>query len=158
MQIVPPRPNLRETLDTFIATQTQQNKEFMNQNAHTNELVTQISTKFDQMMTHHKMLETQISQVAQTQATQTTPGGQFPGQTQPNPKGQANVITLRSGTAYDGPKLPTMCVPEKPKKDSIPEDQVEKPEEPRIQQNQVEESKDKTYTPPPPYKPPIPYP
>ena len=47
------------------------------------------------------MLETQISQVALNQAPQTTPGGQFPGQPQQNPRGQANAITLRSGNAYD---------------------------------------------------------
>ncbi|XP_058723133.1 uncharacterized protein LOC131594947 [Vicia villosa] len=37
-------------------------------------------------------------------------------------------------------------------------DQVEKPEEPKKQPNQRVETKDKDYTPPPPYKPPIPYP
>lgn len=40
------------------------------------------------------MLETQISQVAQQQATTTAPAGTFPCQPQPNPKGQANSIPL----------------------------------------------------------------
>ncbi|XP_058765419.1 uncharacterized protein LOC131638904 [Vicia villosa] len=103
------------------------------------------------------MLETQISQVAQTQAAQTTPGGKFPGQTQPNPRGKANSITLRSGTACDGPKNPILSAPEKPKENVIPMDQVEKPEEPKKQPNQGVEAKDRDYTPPPPYKPPIPH-
>ncbi|XP_058742185.1 uncharacterized protein LOC131614643 [Vicia villosa] len=44
MQVVPPIPNLKETIDTFIQNKTQQNKEFMNQHIHTNELVTQLAT------------------------------------------------------------------------------------------------------------------
>jgi len=38
--------------------QTQQNKEFMNQNVHTNELIKQLAHKVDSMATHNKMLET----------------------------------------------------------------------------------------------------
>ena len=52
------------------------------------------------------MLETQISQVAQQQAASAAPTGAFPGQPQPNPKGHANVIILRSGTQLDGPTDP----------------------------------------------------
>ena len=49
------------------------------------------------------MLETQTSQVEEQQAPQATPEGKFPGQPQPNPRGHANVITLRCGTPYDEP-------------------------------------------------------
>jgi hypothetical protein len=94
MQPVPPKPSLEKIMENFITAQTQQNKEFMNQNIHVNELITQLGTKVDQIVTHTKMLETQISQVALNQAPQTTPGGQFPGQPQQNPRGQANAITL----------------------------------------------------------------
>lgn len=52
------------------------------------------------------MLETQISQVAQQQATTAAPTGGFPGQPQPNPKGQANAITLQSGTELNEPVDP----------------------------------------------------
>lgn len=51
-------------MENFIVTQTQQNKELMNQNVHTNELVKQLAKKVDAMAAHNKMLETQISQVA----------------------------------------------------------------------------------------------
>jgi len=95
-------------MENFISGQTQQNKEFLNQNIHVNELITQLGTKVDPIITHNKMLETQISQVAQNQAPQTTPGGQFPRQPQLNPRGQANIIRLRSGTAYEGPYNPAM--------------------------------------------------
>ncbi|XP_058764209.1 uncharacterized protein LOC131637618 [Vicia villosa] len=124
MQVVPPRTNLKETIDTFIHNQTQQNKEFMNQHIHTNEIVTKLATKFDQMMTHTKMLETHISQVAQTTSAQVVPGGQLPGQTQPNPKGQENSITLRCGTAYEGPRNPNLSTSKKPKEDAELKDQV----------------------------------
>ena len=47
------------------------------------------------------MLETQISQVAQQQAPTAAPTDTFPGQPQPNPKGHAYAIILRSGTELD---------------------------------------------------------
>lgn len=61
----PRKSNVELLLENFIATQTQQNKEFANQHVHTNELMKQISRKLDVMATHKKMLETQISQVSQ---------------------------------------------------------------------------------------------
>ena len=41
--------------------QDQQNTDLANQNAHTSELMKQLSSKLDVMATHNKMLETQIS-------------------------------------------------------------------------------------------------
>lgn len=58
------------------------------------------------MSEHNKKLETQISQVAQQQAANVASVGTFQGQHQPNPKGYANAITLRSGTELDGPVDP----------------------------------------------------
>lgn len=60
----PRKSNLELIMEIFVASQTQQNKEFINQNVHTSELVKQIATKVDALATHNKMLETQISQVA----------------------------------------------------------------------------------------------
>lgn len=65
-------------MENFVKSQTQQNKEFMNQNIHTNELVKQLANKVDILATHNKMLETQISQVAQQQAATAAPAGMFP--------------------------------------------------------------------------------
>lgn len=96
-QVAPQAPiksNLELMMENLVASQTQQNKEFMNQNVHTLELVKQLATKVDALATYKKMLETQISQVAQQKGTTATPIGAFPGQPQPNPKGQANAITL----------------------------------------------------------------
>ena len=70
-----PKPNLEKIMENFISAQIQQNKGFLNQNIHVNELIMQLGTKVDQIIMHNKMLETHISQIAQTQAPQTTPGG-----------------------------------------------------------------------------------
>ena len=51
-------------VENFI-TQAQTNKEFLNQNIHTSEKIRQLVNKVDALATHNKMLETQISQVAQ---------------------------------------------------------------------------------------------
>ena len=65
-------------MENIISAQTQQNKEFMNKNIHIYRLITQLGNKVDYMVTHNKMLETQISQVEQQQVAQATPGGLFP--------------------------------------------------------------------------------
>ncbi|XP_050876374.1 uncharacterized protein LOC127080089 [Lathyrus oleraceus] len=70
-----------------------------------------MSSKLDVMVTHNKMLETKISQVAQQQAATASLARAFPGQTQPNPKGHANAITLRGGTKLDGPVNPRLQNP-----------------------------------------------
>ena len=98
-------------MENFIANQAQQNKEFLNQNVHTGEQLKLLANKVDALATHNKMLETQISQVAQHQASSVAPADTFHGQPQPNPKGHANAITLRSGTKIDGPVDPRLQNP-----------------------------------------------
>lgn len=61
----PRKSNLELMMENFFSSQTEQNKEFMNQNAHTSDLVKQLATKVDALATHNKMLETQTSQIAQ---------------------------------------------------------------------------------------------
>lgn len=56
-----------------MATQTLLNEEFKNQNLHINEVLRQLNTKVDGITTYSKMLETQISQVAQQQASASIP-------------------------------------------------------------------------------------
>ena len=138
MQDVPPKPSLEKIVENFITAQAQQNKEFLNQNIHVNEMITQLGTKVDQIVTHNKMLETQISQVALKQAPETTPGGQFPGQAQQNPRSIANAVTLRSGTVYDGPINPTVSEPKTSKKSIVPTEEVEEPVESKKQKDKDE--------------------
>jgi hypothetical protein len=53
MQVVPQKSNLEKIMENFISGQTQQNKEFLNQNIHVNELIMQLGTKVDQIITHN---------------------------------------------------------------------------------------------------------
>lgn len=51
----------------------------MNQNVHTNEFSKQLVNKVDVMVTHYKIIKTQISQVAQQQEVTIASVGVFPG-------------------------------------------------------------------------------
>ncbi|XP_058725740.1 uncharacterized protein LOC131597035 [Vicia villosa] len=161
---IPRKSNLEKMMENFIATQTQTNKDFINQNVHTNEQIKQLATKVDALATHNKMLETQISQVAQQQVPTVAPAGTFPGHLQPNPKGHAHAIILRSGREMDeltDPRLKNPAMFQSPRKiteeESRPKD---KPSDPKEKEDKEGETKEKEapYIPPPPYKLPIPYP
>ena len=96
--------------------------------------------------------------MAQQQASTAAPAGTFPGQPQPNPKGHANAVVLRSGKEIDGPVDPRLQNPamyQKPDKTT-----TEKVSEPKEKEDNTQEAeeKEKPYVPPPPYKPPILYP
>ncbi|XP_050919410.1 uncharacterized protein LOC127136946 [Lathyrus oleraceus] len=154
-QNAPKKSNLEIMMENFIATQVQTNKYFLNQNTHTSEQIKQLANKVDALATHNKMLETQISQVAQQQAPTVAPAGTFPGQPQPNPKGHANAIILRSGTKLDRPIDPRT---QNPSMHQDPGKVTEKEDEQEEDKNEEAVEKEEPYVPPPPYKPPIPYP
>ncbi|XP_058741657.1 uncharacterized protein LOC131614045 [Vicia villosa] len=126
---VPRKSNLEVMIENFIATQTQTNKDFLNQNVHTNEQIKHLATK-----------------------------------PQPNPKGHAHAIILRSGREMDKPTDPRLKNPamfQNPSKtteeESRPKDKPSDPKEKEDKEGETEE-KEAPYIPPPPYKPPIPYP
>ena len=81
-------------IENFVATQAQQNKDFLNQNIHTSEQIKHLLNKVDTLATHNKMLEMKITQVDQQQAATAAAAGTFPCQTQLNLKGHANAIIL----------------------------------------------------------------
>ena len=54
----------------------------------------------DSIVTHNKMLETQVAQQA---ATYSQTSGIFPSQTETNPKGHISSITLRDGKQLEDP-------------------------------------------------------
>ena len=135
-------------MENFIATQAQTNKEFLNQNIHTSEQIKQLVNKVDALATHNKMLETQISQVAQQQAPTAAPAGTFPGQPQPNPKGHAHAIILRYGTEYDGPIDPRAENPAMSQSSrKTTEEESEPKEKEKVGDGETEE-KEKPYVPP----------
>jgi hypothetical protein len=87
--------------------------------------------------------------VAQQQASAAAPLGTFPAQPQTNPKGELNVVTLRSGKEVGNPSDK-----EGTEKEYAP---VESEQTSKGKEG-VEEEKEKPYVPPPPCKPPIPFP
>ena len=58
------------------------------------------------MATHQKMMDNQIAQIAQQVNQLSRPQGHLLGQSETNPKGQMNAITLRSGRELEGPVVP----------------------------------------------------
>ncbi|WCJ21103.1 hypothetical protein M5689_003284 [Euphorbia peplus] len=69
-----------------------------------------IETKFDQLLKNHSSsihnLEVQIGQLAKSIPSRKL--GDLPSNTESNPKEQVKAITLRSGTRYDGPSMPSI--------------------------------------------------
>jgi hypothetical protein len=149
------KSNLEIMMENFIATQAQTNKDFLNQNIHTSEQIKLLANKVGALATHNKMFETQILQVAQQQAPTVAPASTFPRQPQPNSKGHANAIILRSGTELDRPTDPRT---QNPSMHQDPGKVTEKEEEKEEDKNEEAIEKEEPYMPPPPYKPPIPYP
>ncbi|XP_050878148.1 uncharacterized protein LOC127081964 [Lathyrus oleraceus] len=151
----PRKSNLEIMMENFIVIQAQRNKDFLNQNIHTTEKIKQLENKVDALATQNKMLETQISQVAQQQEPTASPAGTFLGQPQPNLKGHANAITLRSGTELDGPTDPRL---QNPAMHQDPGKITEKENELKEKKSEEAIKKEEPYVPPPPYKPHILYP
>jgi len=77
--------------------QSKQIQELKNQTGFLNDSISMLTSKVDSIATHDKMLETQISQVAQQVATSSQTPEIFTGQTKTNPKGHINVVTIRDG-------------------------------------------------------------
>ena len=83
--------------------QCKQFQELKNQSGFLNDSLIKLTSKVDSIATHTKMLETQISQVAQQVAISSQTPGVFPSQTETNPKYHISVITLRDGTQLKDP-------------------------------------------------------
>ncbi|XP_020262292.1 uncharacterized protein LOC109838247 [Asparagus officinalis] len=107
----------------------------------------------DSLATHNKMLERQITQLAQNASSSSRPSGMLPGQPETNPRGHVNAITLRSGKQYEEPKMK-----ENDGGDGHHEEKtkivIDVDNKTQIQ----EEEKVKKYVAPAPYKPPLPFP
>ncbi|KAJ9565613.1 hypothetical protein OSB04_001579 [Centaurea solstitialis] len=90
LQPHPPRSYLETLLETSILQQGHKNDFFNNS-------LQQVNTRLEAMTSHNKIIETQISQLAQQIANSARPQGQLPGQPEPNPRAQMNAIVLRDG-------------------------------------------------------------
>jgi len=88
----PQKSNLELLLENFVMGQTKQNQEFKKQTGFLNDSLIKLTSKVDFIATHNKMLETQISQVAQQVVSSSKTSGIIPGQPEANPKGQMNAV------------------------------------------------------------------
>jgi len=102
-QRAPQKSSLELLMENYVANQSKQLQELKNQTRFLNDSLAKLTSKVDSIATHNKMLETQISQVAQQVATFSQTSGIFPSQTETNPKGHISVITLRDGKQLDDP-------------------------------------------------------
>ena len=74
--------------------QSKQLQELKNQTGFLNDSLSKLNTKVDSIATHTKMVETQISQVAQQVVASSQTSWVFPGQTEANPKAHVNAISF----------------------------------------------------------------
>jgi len=86
-QRVPQKSSLELLMENYVMDQSKQLQELKNQTAFLNDSLVKLTSKVDSIATHNKMLETQISQVAQQVVISSQTSGVFPGQTETNPKG-----------------------------------------------------------------------
>ncbi|KEH22256.1 hypothetical protein MTR_7g035225 [Medicago truncatula] len=80
-QRVAQKSSLEILLENCTMNQNKQLQELKNQTGFLNDSLSKLTTKVDSIATYTKMLETQISQVAQQVATSSQTSGVFPGQT-----------------------------------------------------------------------------
>uniref|UniRef100_A0A0D9SHT1 Uncharacterized protein n=2 Tax=Medicago truncatula TaxID=3880 RepID=A0A0D9SHT1_MEDTR len=90
--------------------QSKQFQELKNQIGFLNDSLVKLTSKVDSVDTHIKMLETQISQVAQQVATSSKTPVVFPSQTEINPKGCINAITHRDGKKLENPVVKSKII------------------------------------------------
>jgi len=93
-QRTPQKSGLEILLESYVMNQSKQLQKLKNQTRFLNDSLTKLNVKVDSFATHNKMLETQISQVAQQVATSSQTPGIFSGQTEANPKSHVNSISL----------------------------------------------------------------
>ena len=87
----PKKSHLELLLENFVMGQTKQIQELKTQTGFLNHSLAKLSSKVDSICTHKKMLDTQISQVAQQIASSSQTSGLFPGQPEANPKWAVHI-------------------------------------------------------------------
>jgi len=93
-QRVAQKSSLEILMENYVMNQSKQLQELKKQTEFLNDSFSKLNTKIDSIATHTKMLETQISQVAQQVAASSQTPGVFLGQTEANPKAHVNAISF----------------------------------------------------------------
>ncbi|XP_020271670.1 uncharacterized protein LOC109846842 [Asparagus officinalis] len=101
----PQKSNLETLMENFVTSQNKQNEEFRNQNRIMNGAIKNLASKVDSLATHNKMLENQITQLAQQFSFSSRSSRMFHEQPETNPKGSVNAITLRNGKDLEEPMM-----------------------------------------------------
>ena len=109
-QEVPQKSSLELLIENYVINQSKQLQELKNQTGFLNDSLVKLTSKVDSIATHNKMLETQISQVAQQVATSSQTPEVFQSQTEANPKGLINDITLRDGKKLEDHVVKTKTI------------------------------------------------
>jgi len=109
-QRVPQKSDLKLLLENLVLDNIRHNQEFKIQAGILNDSLDKLSSKVDSLCTHNKMLETQISQVAQQVVSSSQTSRIFPSLLEANPKGQMNDITLRNGRQLEDPVVETQTI------------------------------------------------
>ena len=109
-QEVPQKSSLELLIENYVINQSKQLQELKNQTGFLNDYLVKLTSKVDSIATYNKMLETQISQVAQQVATSSQTPEIFLGQAEANPKGLMNAITLRDGKKLEHPVVKTKTI------------------------------------------------
>ncbi|XP_048231313.1 uncharacterized protein LOC125370323 [Ricinus communis] len=141
-----PKSNLEALVETFVALQAKQDK-YWEEQLKQNSLLT---ATVQQIQAQTKLMENQISQLAQQVGQSSKVPGHFPGNTEQPPKGQVNVVTLRNGRELED--LPPKVVQKKAV--AVEEEMVEAQK--MIEKEKIEEKKEPIVI--KPYKPPVPFP
>jgi len=95
------KSSLEILMESYVMNQSKQLQELKNQTGFLNDSLSKLNTKVDSIATHTKMLETQISQVAQQVAASSQTPGVFPGQTEVNLKAHVNAISFGGSKLED---------------------------------------------------------
>jgi len=81
-------------MENYVMNQSKHLQELKKQTGFLNDSLSKLNTKVDSITTHTKMVESQISQVAQQVATSSQTPRVFPGQTEVNPKPMLTLFIL----------------------------------------------------------------
>jgi len=95
------KSSLELLMENYVVNQSKQLQELKSQTGFLNDSLAKLNSKVDSTATHTKMLETQISQVAQQVATSSQTPGVFHGKTEANLNSHVNAISLRGSNQLE---------------------------------------------------------
>jgi hypothetical protein len=102
-QRAPQKSNLEQMMKKMMQEQAEIRQDQKRVNQQVTNQIRDLGMKLDLLATQGKLLETQVTQLTSSSSHQ---HGQLPPKPDCNPNAIVKVITLRSGTAYDGPEVP----------------------------------------------------